>query len=47
MTLPMPALAPEPPHTAEERATLTTFLDYQRGVTLRKAAGPSAGSSST
>jgi hypothetical protein len=29
----------EPPHGADERATLTAFLDYQRQTLLRKVAG--------
>jgi hypothetical protein len=35
----MPALPADPARQADERVTLTGFLDLQRGVMLRKVAG--------
>jgi uncharacterized damage-inducible protein DinB len=37
-TLPMPDLPADPADAGDERATLTGFLDYQRGIVLRKVA---------
>lgn len=37
-TLPMPPLPADPVNAADERATLNDFLDFQRGVMLRKVA---------
>src|SRR5438128_197646 len=36
---PMPDLPPDPPPAADERATLEAFLDYYRGVIVRKVSG--------
>ncbi len=36
---PMPDLSPDPPPAADERATLEAFLDYYRGVIVRKVSG--------
>lgn len=37
--LPTPTLPPEPEHSAAEREMLNAYLDYQRGVVLRKVGG--------
>lgn len=37
--LPVPDLPADPPFLGDEREQLTVFLDYQRGVMLRKVAG--------
>lgn len=39
MTLAMPDLPERPPPAGSEKEMLTRFLDYQRGIVLRKAAG--------
>jgi uncharacterized damage-inducible protein DinB len=38
MPLPMPELPGSPDDAGDERATLTSYLDFQRGVMLRKVA---------